>query len=167
MTAVVMLNHPKIISSLFRFFFCDFCSGNGILLHRGGIIFYRGIIGDSRDSRYVTFLYSVTNKNCLSRDTYRTRKREMIHGLMAVIEFRILKEVMGDLTLLSRFTCVSVSISDVATSNLFGLLRYLFCRNCFSNSRSCWDVKAVLGLLVLPSNACCAAQPITKKKYYI
>lgn len=89
--------------------------------------------------------------------------REVIHGLRVVIEFGISRKVMRNSTSLSRFTCVSVSISDVATSNLFGLLRYLFCRNCFSNSRSCWDVKAVLGLLVLPSNACCAAQPITKK----
>jgi len=62
-----------------------------------------------------------------------------------------------------EFTCVSVSIRDVATSNLFGLLRYLFCRNCFSNSRSCWDVNAVRGLLVLPSSACCAAQPAKSK----
>lgn len=57
-------------------------------------------------------------------------------------------------------TCVSVSISEVATSNLFGLLRYLFCLNCFSNSSNCCDVKAVLGLLVFPRRACWAAQPI-------
>lgn len=56
-------------------------------------------------------------------------------------------------------TCVSVSINEVATSNLFGLLRYLFCLNCFSNSSNCCDVKAVLGLLVFPRRACWAAQP--------
>lgn len=60
----------------------------------------------------------------------------------------------------ASFTCVSVSINEVATSNLFGLLRYLFCRNCFSNSSSCCDVKAVLGLLVFPRRACWAAQPV-------
>lgn len=39
-----------------------------------------------------------------------------------------------------------MSKSDVATSNLFGLERYLFCLKCFSSSRSCLLVKAVLGL---------------------
>lgn len=51
-------------------------------------------------------------------------------------------------------TWVSVSIRFVATSNLLGLDKYLFCLNCFSNSRSCWLVNAVLGLLVFPSKAC-------------
>lgn len=56
-------------------------------------------------------------------------------------------------------TCVSVSIRLVATSNLFGLERYLFCLNCFSSSRSCWDVKAVLGRRVFPNSACPGPQP--------
>ena len=46
----------------------------------------------------------------------------------------------------SMYTCVSVNSSEVATSNLFGLDRYLFCLKCFSNSKSCLLVNAVLGL---------------------
>lgn len=109
----------------------------------------------------ITFLLSAQTWviKIANRDTYRTIDDSWALLNWAVIEFRISRKVMRNSISLSRFTCVSVSISDVATSNLFGLLRYLFCRNCFSNSRSCWDVKAVLGLLVLPSNACCAAQP--------
>lgn len=61
-------------------------------------------------------------------------------------------------------TCVSVSIKLVATSNLFGLDRYLFCLNCFSNSNNCWDVNAVLGLRVLPINACPGPHPLNQKK---
>lgn len=60
-----------------------------------------------------------------------------------------------------------MSINEVATSNLFGLLRYLFCLNCFSNSSSCCDVKAVLGLLVFPRRACWAAQPVDDKYIWI
>lgn len=67
----------------------------------------------------------------------------------------------------AAFTCVSVSINEVATSNLFGLLRYLFCLNCFSNSSSCCDVKAVLGLLVFPRRACWAAQPVDDKYIWV
>lgn len=140
-----------------------FGSGNGFLLHRGILSWnYRWFTIRVTLRLPTTWLIKIVNRAMLI-----ARKREVIHRLMAVIEFRISREVMVDLTSLSGFTCVSVSISDVATSNLFGLLRYLFCRNCFSNSRSCWDVKAVLGLLVLPSNACCAAQPVTKGKYSI
>lgn len=62
----------------------------------------------------------------------------------------------------AKLTCVSVNIKLVATSNLFGLERYLFCLNCFSNSNSCCEVKAVLGLLVLPNSACPGPQPVTK-----
>lgn len=52
-----------------------------------------------------------------------------------------------------HLTWVSVNIRLVATSNLFGLDRYLFCLNCFSSSNSCWEVKAVRGLLVFPKRA--------------
>lgn len=62
-------------------------------------------------------------------------------------------------------TWVSVSMRLVATSNLFGLERYLFCLNCFSNSKSCCEVKAVLGLLVFPSSACPGPQPEAIKKF--
>ena len=55
----------------------------------------------------------------------------------------------------SSLTCVSVSMRLVATSNLLGLLRYLFSLKCFSSSSNCCEVKAVLGLRVLPSNGCC------------
>lgn len=48
-------------------------------------------------------------------------------------------------------TCVSVSISDVATSKRFGLDRYLLSLNWFSSSNSCWLVKAVRGLRHFPS----------------
>lgn len=48
-------------------------------------------------------------------------------------------------------TCVSVSMSDVATSKRLGLDRYLLSLNWFSSSRSCWLVKAVRGLLHFPS----------------
>lgn len=61
-------------------------------------------------------------------------------------------------------TWVSVSMRLVATSNLFGRERYLFCLNCFSSSRSCWDVNAVLGRLVFPSNACPGPQPTKQTK---
>lgn len=49
------------------------------------------------------------------------------------------------------YTCVSVSIKDVATSKRFGRDRYLFSLNWCSSSRSCWLVNAVLGLLHFPS----------------
>ena len=55
----------------------------------------------------------------------------------------------------SIFTCVSVSMRDVATSKRFGRDRYLFFLNCNSNSKSCWLVKAVLGRLVLPRMVGC------------
>lgn len=48
-------------------------------------------------------------------------------------------------------TWVSVSMSAVATSKRLGLDRYLLSLNWFSNSSSCWLVKAVLGLLHFPS----------------
>lgn len=64
-------------------------------------------------------------------------------------------------------TCVSVNIKFVATSNLFGLDKYLFCLNCFSNSNNCWDVKAVLGLLVFPNKACPGPQPKKRRKLII
>ena len=54
------------------------------------------------------------------------------------------------------FTCVSVSMRDVATSKRFGLDRYLFSLNWCSSSSSCWLVKAVLGLLHFPSKLDCA-----------
>lgn len=57
------------------------------------------------------------------------------------------------LCLYKTLTCVSVSIKLVATSNLLGLDKYLFCLNCRSSSKSCWLVKAVRGLLVLPNSA--------------
>lgn len=49
-------------------------------------------------------------------------------------------------------TCVSVSISDVATSKRLGRERYLLSLNCFSSSRSCWLVNAVRGLRHFPIN---------------
>ena len=54
---------------------------------------------------------------------------------------------------LSLFTCVSVSMRLVATSNRFGRDKYLFCLKWFSSSRSCCDVKAVRGRLVLPGGS--------------
>lgn len=54
------------------------------------------------------------------------------------------------------FTCVSVSMRDVATSKRFGRDRYLFSLNWCSSSSSCWLVNAVLGLLHLPSKLDCA-----------
>lgn len=47
-------------------------------------------------------------------------------------------------------------MSDVATSKRLGRDRYLFSLNWCSNSSSCWLVKAVLGLLHLPSRLDCA-----------
>lgn len=52
----------------------------------------------------------------------------------------------------ASLTCVSVSMSEVATSKRFGLDKYLLSLNWFSNSSSCWLVKAVLGLRHFPSN---------------
>ena len=46
------------------------------------------------------------------------------------------------------FTCVSVRQRSVATSNRFGLDKYLFSLNCRSSSSSCCEVKAVLGRLL-------------------
>ncbi|TNN88771.1 hypothetical protein EYF80_001103 [Liparis tanakae] len=46
---------------------------------------------------------------------------------------------------------VSVSMSKVATSKRLGLDRYLLSLNWFSNSISCWLVKAVLGLRHFPN----------------
>lgn len=51
-----------------------------------------------------------------------------------------------------KYTCVSLNINDVATSKRFGLDKYLFSLNCFSNSKSCCDVNAVRGLLDLVEN---------------
>ena len=51
------------------------------------------------------------------------------------------------------FTCVSVSMRLVATSNRFGRDKYLFCLKWFSNSKSCCDVKAVRGRRVLPGGS--------------
>lgn len=56
------------------------------------------------------------------------------------------------------FTCVSERRREEATSNRFGLLKYLDCLNCFSSSNNCCDVNAVRGRLVFPSIAC-AEQP--------
>ena len=47
-------------------------------------------------------------------------------------------------------TCVSDNPKMVATSNRFGLERYLLSLNCLSNSRSCWLVNAVRGRLDFP-----------------
>lgn len=60
-------------------------------------------------------------------------------------------------SLRSCLTCVSVSISEVATSKRFGLDRYLLSLNWFSNSSSCWLVKAVLGLRHFPNKPAWAA----------
>lgn len=54
-------------------------------------------------------------------------------------------------------TCVSVSISDVATSKRLGLDRYLLSLNWFSSSRSCWLVKAVRGRRHFPIKPDCGA----------
>lgn len=65
-----------------------------------------------------------------------------------------------------KLTCVSVNMREVATSNLLGLDKYLFCRNCRSSSSSCCDVNAVRGRLVFPNNAAegpPGAQPEKKK----
>lgn len=48
-------------------------------------------------------------------------------------------------------TCVSVSMSEVATSKRLGLDRYLLSLNWFSSSSSCWLVKAVRGLRHFPN----------------
>lgn len=58
-----------------------------------------------------------------------------------------------------------MSIKLVATSNRFGLDKYLFCRNCFSSSKSCWLVNAVRGLLVFPSNECGCAPATSNHRY--
>lgn len=42
-------------------------------------------------------------------------------------------------------------MSEVATSKRLGLDRYLLSLNWFSNSSSCWLVKAVLGLRHFPN----------------
>lgn len=55
----------------------------------------------------------------------------------------------------SQGTCVSVSISDVATSKRLGLDRYLLSLNWFSSSSSCWLVKAVRGRRHFPIKADC------------
>lgn len=54
-------------------------------------------------------------------------------------------------------TCVSVSISDVATSKRLGLDRYLLSLNWFSSSRSCWLVNAVRGRRHFPIKPDCGA----------
>jgi len=45
-------------------------------------------------------------------------------------------------------TCVSVRFKDALNSALSAILRYCFSRNFFSNARSCWVVKGVLGFLL-------------------
>lgn len=70
-------------------------------------------------------------------------------------DFKIRSMHLGN-TKWDVFTCVSVSMRDVATSNRFGRERYLFSLNWCSNSSSCWLVNAVLGLLHLPSRLDCA-----------
>lgn len=52
---------------------------------------------------------------------------------------------------LVSLTCVSVSMSEVATSKRLGLDRYLLSLNWFSSSSSCWLVKAVRGLRHFPN----------------
>lgn len=52
---------------------------------------------------------------------------------------------------LLSLTCVSVSMSEVATSKRLGLDRYLLSLNWFSSSSSCWLVKAVRGLRHFPN----------------
>lgn len=52
-------------------------------------------------------------------------------------------------------TCVSVSMSEVATSKRLGLDRYLLSLNWFSSSSSCWLVKAVRGLRHFPNRPDC------------
>ncbi len=52
---------------------------------------------------------------------------------------------------LVSLTCVSVSMSEVATSKRLGLERYLLSLNWFSSSSSCWLVKAVRGLRHFPN----------------
>ena len=62
-------------------------------------------------------------------------------------------------------TWVSVRHNKVATSNLFGLDKYLFILNCLSNSNSCCDVKAVRGRLVFPAPV--GTKPKNRKHYIL
>lgn len=64
-----------------------------------------------------------------------------------LILFRVMKKQHAA----SCLTCVSVSMREVATSKRLGLDRYLLSLNWFSNSSSCWLVKAVRGLRHFPS----------------
>lgn len=86
-------------------------------------------------------------------------------GLMALALPMILTWHHGSSMLWSSYapspqgqgTCVSVSISDVATSKRLGLDRYLLSLNWFSSSRSCWLVNAVRGRRHFPIKPDCGA----------
>lgn len=62
-------------------------------------------------------------------------------------------------------TCVSVSISEVATSKRLGLERYLLSLNWFSSSSSCWLVNAVLGLRHFPNKPAWTVRGEEKGRY--
>lgn len=97
---------------------------------------------------------------CPAAQTYANITEPWKHGDNTCMLYKIMYPKSS-----GSLTCVSVSISEVATSKRLGLERYLLSLNWFSNSSSCWLVNAVLGLRHFPNKPAWAVRGEEKGRY--